>query len=593
MTSSLTFDGPSTLTANSLFHARLSITPAQTVRPGGRVVVAMRHVSDYGPPQREDPAAENHVGIEGAPGCRWRLNPDQDWKRHPWNRGIDLTLEAGEVPAGAVLTLILGGAPGSGAGYRCQSFAEEAARFRLGIDPAGEGAWEVVTPAEPFFRVVGAAVAGLRVVVPDCTGEGARRVVLKPEDAYGNVAGEASPPLRILAGEHRPLAVVTPPPGAPGAATVPAAPAETAQRLTVASDDGRCFARSNPTGPSPVAGRRLFFGEIHSQSGLCDGTNSPATLYRYAREAAGLDFAAVSSHDMELTDEDWETIRQATRQAHRPGAFVTFLGYEWSGATAKGGDNNVYFADDEGPLLRHGAFPNAGSAWDPAGGEAGVDRDLAETIAALPGAGVMVVPHGGGRCCNLDFYDPRVMPLLEIHSCHRSYEHIAFEAIGRGLRFGFIGGSDDHRGAPGDSHPAARERFFSSHSGLVAVYADDLTRASLWEAFFARRVYATNGCRPILDVRLGETVMGGEVRLPVGEPLGLSLSVVLDGLLDRVELLRGTEVVRQFRGAENQVGSFAGEHEEIVEAGPTAYWVKVVQADGGTAWSSPIWVDGA
>ena len=95
----------------------------------------------------------------------------------------------------------------------------------------------------------------------------------------------------------------------------------------------------------------LFFGEIHCQSSLCDGTNSPAELYRYARSTAGLDFAAVTSHDFELTSDDWQEIRTATRDAHSPGKFVTFLGVEWSGQSAAGGDNNIYFLDDDGPLV--------------------------------------------------------------------------------------------------------------------------------------------------------------------------------------------------------------------------------------------------
>ncbi len=60
------------------------------------------------------------------------------------------------------------------------------------------------------------------------------------------------------------------------------------------------FERSNPFGPSPLDAYNLYWEEIPSQSGVCDGTNSPNGLYYHAR-------------------------------AHVPGEFVTFLGYEWSG----------------------------------------------------------------------------------------------------------------------------------------------------------------------------------------------------------------------------------------------------------------------
>jgi len=269
---------------------------------------------------------------------------------------------------------------------------------------------------------------------------------------------------------------------------------------------------------------------------------------------------------------------------------VTFLGYEWSGGHDRGGDNNVYFLGDDGPLLYNGpVFSHA--AWEPARNEITRTRDLREVIAELRGLDAMIVPHCGGRRCNFDFYDAKLMPLFEIHSCHRNYEHVAFEAIRRGLRLGFIGGSDDHRGAIGDSHPAARERFFSAHNGLVAVYARELTREALWEAFFARRAYATNGPRIILDFRINDVRMGQELRIQAGEELHVEFDLWLDGMLDRAELVRATETIGRFSGAGNQVTQFHGEQFEPAAAGATAYYLRVVQTDGGAAWSSPIWVD--
>jgi hypothetical protein len=202
----------------------------------------------------------------------------------------------------------------------------------------------------------------------------------------------------------------------------------------------------------------------------------------------------------------------------------------------------------------------------------------------------MVIPHCGGRYCNLDFYNPGVMPLFEIHSCHRTYESFIHETIRRGIRFGFIGGSDDHRGAPGDSHPAGRDRFFGSHNGLAAVWARELTRESIWEAFFARRVYATNGARIALTVQADNTPMGGEIRARQGTRCKLSFWTRLDGFLDRVEVMRDEVLIRKFYGSDNRTGEFAGEMEVESAAEPHAYHVKVLQTDGKWAWSSPIWI---
>jgi hypothetical protein len=590
MTPKISYEGPSTLQANQLFSATLRVTPGPELRAGARVVLAVRHFSDFGVAQMEDPTAENYVCVEPDAGdSRWALGPPNDWRRHPWNRGLDLVLQAGVLPEGETLSVRLGDTSQGSPGYRAQSFAETAFRFRLGIRPAGDGKWEVLDPeACTPVRVAGNRTAGLRVIVPGATEEVDRTTVrVKPEDAYGNVAGRVPDSCTLLLDDTVPLAQVDFEPEGASEADVSIPADKQWHVVTAATGDGRFWARSNPVGPSPLPGYKLYFGEIHGQSGLCDGTNSPAEIYEYARTAAGLDFAAVSSHDFELTARDWEEIRQATRGAHRPGEFVTFLGYEWSGKPDAGGDNNIYFLDDDGPLVYSAPFGGS-DGWDPAGGQVEGARDLSEVIERLAGERFMVVPHCGGRQCNLDYYDPAVMPLFEIQSCHRTYEHVAQEAIRRGHLFGFIGGSDDHRGALGDSHPAARETFFSSHNGLVAAYAENLTRRSLWEAFFARRVYATNGPRIVLTADIDGTIMGGELREPPGSTVQLAFWTRLDGMLDRVEVVRDDEVIRTFRGGGNQVLEFEGTMKLEVEGEPHFYYLRVIQTDGGRAWSSPI-----
>jgi len=585
----LEYEGPRLLRANQLFTATLRVTLDEKLRAGARVVLAVRHVSDLGDPQMSDSAAENFLSLRG-PGT-WELGPSREFRRHPWNLGIDLRLVQGELPAGEALTIVLGDRAGGSPGYRCQSFAESSFRFRLGVSRNGKDDWTVLPVAAcPQLRIAGNRATALKCSVSRATErDGKLRLHVKPEDAYGNVAGEAPGQALVLLDEHRPLVRVDLEPDQCGEAVLELPEGRDWQRATVTTEDGCLMGRSNPFGPSPLEGYELFFGEIHCQSNLCDGTNSPEELYRYARGAAGLDFASVTSHDFELTADDWQEIRRAAREAHEPGEFVTFLGVEWSGRSEAGGDNNIYFLGDDGPLV-YSAPHGVDEAWDPAEGQVRESLDLTQAIRRLAGKDFMVVPHCGGRCCNLDYYDPQVMPLFEIHSCHRSYEHVAQEAIRRGIRFGFIGGSDDHRGALGDSHPAARDRAFSSHNGLVAVYARELSRESLWEAFFARRVYATSGPRMALNVEVDGRPMGSEVAVEPGDRAAMSFWTRLDGWLDRIEIVRDDAVIATLRGKGNQVEEFSDSLELEAAEEPHAYYARVFQADGGRAWSSPIWL---
>jgi hypothetical protein len=210
------------------------------------------------------------------------------------------------------------------------------------------------------------------------------------------------------------------------------------------------------------------------------------------------------------------------------------------------------------------------------------------------GEKVMVVPHCGGNPCNLDFFDAAMMPMLEIHSAHRNFEHVAAEALRRGLRVGFIGGSDDHRGAIGDSRPVARDHFFATRAGLVAAYARRLTREDLWEAFFSRRVYATNGVRTVLDFRINGMPMGGRLAVASGEEIEAAFYCRTDGFLDHVELVCGAETVARSRPEPmhpSRTDELRGHFRMTAPSTEKPYYLRVFETDGGMAWSSPIWVE--
>ena len=586
------YSGPATLRANQLFTAVLEITLEEPVDTGGRIAIAFRHVSDFGDAQDADPAAENYISAEvSSADVELALNTEQPWYRHPWNQGFDLVLARGSLAPGDVVRVRLGGE----AGYRAQSFVEDVSRIRVGVMSQGgapiDGAWIVSEPERsPTFEIVGAEPSQLRLRVPDVNREAAMgSVCLKMEDAHGNPTDPAGAEVALLLDDAHPVGRLRL--SAPMAefTDIPLPADGEWHRLTAASDDGRYLTRSNPFGPSLLEGYQLYWGEIHAQSALCDGTNSPAALYRYGREAAGLDFASVTSHDMEMTPDDWSEVQRATREAHRSGTYVTFLGYEWSGPTQAGGDHNVYYLDDEGPMLPNGpCFSRA--EWCPANKYIERKRTILDVAHELPPERAFIVPHCGGRIANFDYFEPQMMPVFEIHSCHRNFEDVAQEALRRGLHVGFIGGSDDHRGGLGDSVPAARDRFFSTRNGLAAVYARDLTRESLWEAIYARRVYATNGCRPALAFSANGVFMGGQVRVAIGEPVQFTFDVVLDGTFDHAALVRCDREVARFSKNHNQIGRYTGQYEERAAEGSTPYYLRAHQADGGIAWSSPIWV---
>jgi hypothetical protein len=283
---------------------------------------------------------------------------------------------------------------------------------------------------------------------------------------------------------------------------------------------------------------RLFCGDLHGQH-----LRDSATVEQYAdyaRGFGGAEFMSWAKNDFHVTQQDWDDIQQASAAFDEPGRFVVFPGYEWSGTTGRGGDHNVIYLHEEGVLHRSGYVEEDLRGYDPVTDRYSVDS----LLSSLDPAQVFVMPHIGGRRANLDFFDARFMPFIEIYSDHGQFEWFLKEALERGLVAGFVASSDDAYGKLGDSIPG--DRLFAVHGGITCVYASDLSRAALWRAFKARRVYGTTGERIQLRFKAGRHWLGEEIR--AAGPVTFSIAASGTTGIDRIDLFRGSEIVRSYRG---------------------------------------------
>jgi len=113
-----------------------------------------------------------------------------------------------------------------------------------------------------------------------------------------------------------------------------------------------------------------------------------------------------------------------------------------------------------------------------------------------------------------------------------------------------------------------------------------------------RHTYATNGVHMALGFSTGDgggAVMGDEVCMEIGSEIQFDFHAICHGFFDRAELYVNNVLAKSYRHEplqRNQVTEYRGSYRDAVKSGVTFYWVKVVQADGGTAWSSPIFVRG-
>ena len=222
---------------------------------------------------------------------------------------------------------------------------------------------------------------------------------------------------------------------------------------------------------------------------------------------------------------------------------MTLLGFEWSRLRSGGGDHNIYYADSEGTLHRS-SHARVEDYRD-------LDTDrfpLSELWKTYRGRDdVMAVAHVGGRCCNLDFYDPDFVRLIEVHSHHGTFEWLIADALERGCRVGFTvrAATTTRAGWAWSTRtaPAAAWRPSTSGAGLMGLWAAACTRRNVFDAMRARHTYGTSGDRFLLEVRSGEAVMGDDVTksgAPTIEVAAYGTTPLLD-----VELWRGTDVIHR------------------------------------------------
>lgn len=506
---------------------------------GGRIRLAFRTVSDWATPQFTDPGEPNYVSLHTNRAVRLVPVYGPHGVR-PWTKTLTIQVEEGPLFQGDTVRIILGDRGFGGPGFRAQTYPEREFHIQLLADPFGTGLYETVD--ELGFPVIGGPAEQLLVTAPSdvAAGESAWLQV-RALDAWGNpdptyrgrIDFTGDPPQGcpesyafqpVDEGVHRFDDVQFPEAGI--------------RHVTVADAEHGFSATSNPirchAQPPDV---RLYWADLHGQTRETVGAGTIPEYFAYARDIAAVDATAHSGNDFQITGDVYTELRQNAEHFHEPHRFVTFHGYEWSGNTPAGGDRNVYYFDD-GPI-RRSSHTQIRDTSDSDTDCYPVDRLYAANAGRDD---VILIPHIGGRRATLDYHDPELEPAIEIASQWGRFEWFALDALERGMRVAFMGGSDDHSGRPGWSWATLAHH--GTRGGLTAFLASELTREGIWEAFKARRCYGTSGPRIILDVSVNGHPMGSEPVL-TGQPR-LSARVLGTAPIESVEVRRNTETVSTY-----------------------------------------------
>ncbi|MFC1558314.1 DUF3604 domain-containing protein [candidate division KSB1 bacterium] len=296
---------------------------------------------------------------------------------------------------------------------------------------------------------------------------------------------------------------------------------------------------------------RPFWGELHTHTKLSDGNGSPEDNFEIAKKH--LDFWTMADHAFDETvfyrypvkiargdqflNDHWERVQKLCRDYEVNGHFIPFLGYEWT--SFRYGHHNVYYLEYDQPIR--------------------IPPTLPELYASLRNVDAMVIPHHTGYPVrktgkDWDYFDERLSPFAEIYSVHGSSEESRGvtplltggswmgpgesggsiqEGLARGYKFGIIASSDSHGGHPG-----------VYDLGLMGVYAKELTRKSLWEAFQNKRVFGVTGDRITLDFSVNGYPMGSIIN--GAKKRKINISAIGWDKIDRIDIVKNNSIFHSF-----------------------------------------------
>lgn len=571
---------PQPLTAGDRAQFRIIYEAGpEGVSEGGLVFLQASSFWGWSPPHDVDPAMEGYTEV--------RTEAE----------GIDLETETfgahlfaarivgRPLREGERLIFIYGAGPTQ---TRVDRYAESRSRLWLAVDGDGDGVRGLVADS-PTVEIHAAEPTKFVLHAPSVVRPGEdTSLTLAAVDGLGN-AGRSHRATIRLSSSPPGLALpetVTLEPEDRGSLRLDFQTPETGIFRILAEAESGLVGLSNPVFVTPKL-PSILWADLHGHSSLSDGTGTPSDYFRYARDVAGLDVVALTDHDhwgmqpLALHPDLWASIQQRTREFHEPGRFVTLLGYEWTNWLH--GHRHVLYFEDRGDLL------------------SSLDREYehpTQLWAALRGKPALTFAHhSAGEPVPTNWEIPpdrELEPITEIVSVHGSSEapdspslirgavagNFVRDALDRGYRLGFIGSGDSHDGHPGLAGIA------SPSAGLAALITDDHSRAGVLEALRARRAYATNGPRILLHVTLDEQPMGASVESSAAT-IPLVVMVLAEQPISRIDLIRDGSIVESVDFTDD--GLLQRLERDIPMLAPDSYiYVRVVQIDGGAAWSSPF-----
>jgi len=382
---------------------------------------------------------------------------------------------------------------------------------------------------------------------------------------------------------------------------------------------------SNPFLCREKASKKLFWGFIHGHTNKSDGIRSIEDYFSNI-EKAGLNFGASTEHDhiWETSDDDFKEIKETIQKHQKEGEIILLFGYEWGYWYTGYGDICIYFFDDSLPIFRSDVNKYNST------------EKLIKNLRPYKGNVLMVGHHSALRpgYRNWDYIDDSIERLVEIYSTWGNQENsyldgnplpprykffgygeyaikrgpllekkgsFVQDALLRGYKLGFTAGGDDHFGVYPSGAIDPDNGIYPP--GIMAVWADNLTKGSMWEALYNRKCYGSTGPRIIMEFYINNYSMGDCIEIEddskLRENRNLLIRLISPVMIERIEVVRNNEIVHS---RDVNIEKFEEVWKDPIKFDLISllhsnkrekflfYYLRVFLETDNMAWTSPIWI---
>ncbi|MBC86504.1 MAG: hypothetical protein CL677_04930 [Bdellovibrionaceae bacterium] len=324
----------------------------------------------------------------------------------------------------------------------------------------------------------------------------------------------------------------------------------------------------------------VYFGYLHAHSELSDGRGDARDAYSMAKEIAGLDYFALTDHSELLHFWPWEKkykkLIEVSNEFNENGRFAALYGFEWSHPIL-GHFNVVNTKKYTSAILRptmwflmrwlgkkkgaFGRFNHPGRInmkyWPKEFNKLKVYKKALKNVVGI------------------EMFNKRdgVKQYLYERGSFKKNHNFLDNANLKGWYVGTVGGQDNH-----DADWGLRNDF------RVGVWAKELTRQGIVDAYFARRTFATEDKNAWMSFRVDGAEMGSRLTpgnyqftIHFGDPDGEAVK--------SVKLVKRGRVIKEYDLSENQTitDRLEGEKKDY-------FYVVAEQSDGDFLLSSPVWI---